>query len=1109
MFDFRSFAANGPGRGILFAALGFGFAGWAGILSGWFLFRSGLIKLVVNSVSQAQPLQRLLVAIFLFVLAMAVSGAVIGGIIGWLLSLIDPRALRRRYVWAGAIAFATSQTLVVSLLLLWLSLLGIYYNNIGAQSFHFAILFAVIGFAYGVVSGVILGFASVGFKYGWSVLLASMVGGLLGGALTGLLLRLTEDAIRIGDHSINIWLVVGMTFLFFSVMGAPIGLIYTWFNRQRRGEGHLPKRMTRFWQLVVFFATSMLGVSLLGGAYHLYVFAGMHPPSTASIIASESVGVAWGEPKLVGEGAAAFSPGFVAGPNKRLALVWTRHDSTCSKIMLSLSTMDNLAHPTWEAPVVISSPDGYAQHPQIAVDSHGILHVVWEEATTSDLIHTHIMYSRCTGATCTEPTDLTAQPASCTSDTGSPSLPVVAVDAFGRVMVAWQTLGGDMQYASWLSDGAPSNTPKCLPFSGSKPQLAAVAQGQFILAFESAGEVIFILYREGAWFPRPLWSRPGSNPIIFYDGGDRFHAAWCGEDGRVNYWVSKSDNIGSPEVLNFPHCSGRPSLVRDGVGRLHLLWSAAEIVNNFGVINPGNFIYDSVRGDREWHTASVAAATRTLVAPSAVAGPDGAMFMTWVDDAGKLVWQAAQPHYNCPESTGSIYGDAILAVLTSGKYRPSDAFIPYCRNDYHGLLYLPVPVPSFSQKTESEYGGFDDIAAEIRGAQYEVLFTNMEWMADENDDSPGYVFARAIVDLYHSLETHPEAYPRGITVRILLGNYPELASFTWGEQIWNVLDVLQKAGLPELENPQLGWKVELANFDGQNPHSHAKFLVIDGRMVTAAGFNYSYLHLSEAHPSGLGVSLVDFGMAFYGPVAQDAVADFDDLWSGAEKVVCPGMSPPRGKWARYCTFRPVDEGHVPETLLYRPTTEDDVAFSLLRTYNRPESDEALTALLRSAQETIDIFEVNFSLKAYCVLGIIMEDFCTVDDSLPYMQALLDTMEKNGVHIRVLTTDVNMNGIENSVAIETFRKELARRGLSDLAEFRYYTGRMHTKAFVVDGQFLVVGSQNFHYSAWGDGSGLVEYNLATDSPAAIADFRRAFDYYWKQGTPAIPGQVRSE
>jgi cardiolipin synthase len=96
-----------------------------------------------------------------------------------------------------------------------------------------------------------------------------------------------------------------------------------------------------------------------------------------------------------------------------------------------------------------------------------------------------------------------------------------------------------------------------------------------------------------------------------------------------------------------------------------------------------------------------------------------------------------------------------------------------------------------------------------------------------------------------------------------------------------------------------------------------------------------------------------------------------------------------------------------------------------------------------------------------------------------------------------------------VAIQVMQKELARRGISDQAEFRYYTGRMHTKAFLVDDQFLVVGSQNFHYSAWGDDRGLVEYNIATDSPDAIEDFQRAFEYYWERGKPVVPKEIRSE
>ncbi|MFN2170974.1 MAG: hypothetical protein ACK2UF_06040, partial [Candidatus Promineifilaceae bacterium] len=48
-------------------------------------------------------------------------------------------------------------------------------------------------------------------------------------------------------------------------------------------------------------------------------------------------------------------------------------------------------------------------------------------------------------------------------------------------------------------------------------------------------------------------------------------------------------------------------------------------------------------------------------------------------------------------------------------------------------------------------------------------------------------------------------------------------------------------------------------------------------------------------------------------------------------------------------------------------------------------------------------------------------------------------------------------------------------------------------------FLVVGSQNFHYSAWGPNS-LTEYNIATDDPAAVQQFLNEYEYWWNLAIP---------
>ena len=71
-------------------------------------------------------------------------------------------------------------------------------------------------------------------------------------------------------------------------------------------------------------------------------------------------------------------------------------------------------------------------------------------------------------------------------------------------------------------------------------------------------------------------------------------------------------------------------------------------------------------------------------------------------------------------------------------------------------------------------------------------------------------------------------------------------------------------------------------------------------------------------------------------------------------------------------------------------------------------------------------------------------------------------------------------MENEIAVRILEQELEKRGVRDLVEVRYYNdGDMHSKSFLVDDKFLVIGSQNFHYSAWGEGGALTEFNLGTD------------------------------
>ena len=63
--------------------------------------------------------------------------------------------------------------------------------------------------------------------------------------------------------------------------------------------------------------------------------------------------------------------------------------------------------------------------------------------------------------------------------------------------------------------------------------------------------------------------------------------------------------------------------------------------------------------------------------------------------------------------------------------------------------------------------------------------------------------------------------------------------------------------------------------------------------------------------------------------------------------------------------------------------------------------------------------------------------------------------------------------------------------------RPFPGPVHAKDTLIDDQFLIVGSHNFHWSAFGTGQGLAEYSLGVADPQAISDFERFFEYHWER------------
>jgi cardiolipin synthase len=215
------------------------------------------------------------------------------------------------------------------------------------------------------------------------------------------------------------------------------------------------------------------------------------------------------------------------------------------------------------------------------------------------------------------------------------------------------------------------------------------------------------------------------------------------------------------------------------------------------------------------------------------------------------------------------------------------------------------------------------------------------------------------------------------------------------------------------------------------------------------------------------------------------------------------LSPdPNFLWTRDCTRSEGQATHVPEvTKFFLPDPAGGLsnAYSLNRNIEYKESDDVILAALSSAQESIDILEVNFSLELICALDLLNDKVCSFENALDYMKAIMTSVEKNQTKVRVLVEKINSNGMENRIAAKEFTRELELRGLDQYVEIRFFEGRMHAKAFLIDEEVLFVGSQNLHYSAWGE-EGLAEYNVATNDSRAVNTFTSLFDYYWETGIP---------
>jgi hypothetical protein len=588
----------------------------------------------------------------------------------------------------------------------------------------------------------------------------------------------------------------------------------------------------------------------------------------------------------------------------------------------------------------------------------------------------------------------------------------------------------------------------------------------------------------------------GRTPVQVTGPDQAAHSAWCSPEGTIQY----QQGGGAVEQIEFPGCLSAPALALGAGGQPHLVWYATEIKDTNGVRRSDRLLVESIRSATGWSEPAIVARVESEPVTALTADAQGNLLLVW-QEVDQNTYSAVQEAYTCDEVQLTELERAGLDAILNGGTRPAGTEMPFCRNQFNRFIYTPNPEPEYSNELATPNGAFDQVSGGIAAlAQYEVLFTTMQYEPSTSPPSPGNVLAEGVAALYQRVKADPKSYPRGMTVRILLGNYPVVSNLQWGSQIEDVLTDLRAAGVEKMVDPEIGWRLEVANFPGTYPHSHTKFIVVDGREAVSAGFNYGYLHLPKDHPSGKGYDLLDLGLSVSGPIAQEAISVYDDMWAGSNQIHCEDFFPADGSdWKDTCAEQKGVADHVPEVLQYYLPQGGENAFSLYRNSVFKEGDEFIAASIVAAKETIDMMEVNFSLEMICMVNLVFPDVCTIDNALPWMNALLETVQENNTRVRVIMENTNSNGLENRVAGKILMDELERLGLDHLVELRFYNGKIHAKSLLIDEQLLIIGSQNMHYSSWGEG-GLNEYSLATDNPQAITEYKALFEAKWQQAIP---------
>jgi hypothetical protein len=243
---------------------------------------------------------------------------------------------------------------------------------------------------------------------------------------------------------------------------------------------------------------------------------------------------------------------------------------------------------TFSLPKNVASNADFQVTPQVGVDAAGNINVVWEDDTASN---SYIFFSRSADG------GVTFSPAkNLSSSQGSSWNPRIAVDSEGNINVVWidATTGQDIFFSRSTDSGMSFSSPKNLSNGSSNaenPQVAVDASGKISVAWDVTNAVMFTYSADGASFSAPINlasnTTGSSSPAMAVGADGSINIAWEDDfNSQAHISFSRSTDNGqsfsaATTVSNSGGNSTSAQVAVDGSSNVHIVWVSDS---------PGNFV---------------------------------------------------------------------------------------------------------------------------------------------------------------------------------------------------------------------------------------------------------------------------------------------------------------------------------------------------------------------------------------------------------------------------------------------------------------------------------------------------------------------------------------